>query len=80
MRLHKPTPQEVKSARLAAGLGLREAAELLGLANAAVFQKYESEGKAARAMDERSFALFRLLTGQHPSHHLEAGAGPHAAE
>jgi hypothetical protein len=31
-------------------------------------------------MDERSFALFRLLTGQHPAHHLEAGAGPHAGK
>lgn len=71
-----PTPEQVKQARLKAGLKLREAADLLGLANEQVWNKYEN---GTRTMDPRSYALFLLLTGQHPSLHLAEGAGPLAA-
>ena len=43
MSLPQPTPQLVQQARLNAGLKMREAAEVAGVADAQVWSKYENE-------------------------------------
>ncbi len=55
-----PTPTEIKQARIAAGLKLREAAELIGIGIKA-WQHYES-GRSIPPT--RRWALFLRLTNQ----------------
>ena len=80
IRLELPTPEglTLKSARLAAGLSQVEAAELMGYPvqpgsrgglQSRTWQALES-ATDARNMPGPVFALFLLLTHQHPTHTL----------
>lgn len=75
-KLHMPTPSgdELKAARIAAGLNQAQAAELMGYAlqvgsrggvQSRTWQALESSTDA-RNMQGPMFAMFLLLTGQHP--------------
>jgi hypothetical protein len=73
--LHSPSGEELKSARLNAGLSQVEAATLMGYPVQAgsrgglqsrTWQALESVGDA-RNMPAPVFALFQLLTNQHPT-------------
>jgi hypothetical protein len=76
IQLHMPSPsgEQLKAARLAAGLNQAQAAELMGLAlqtgsrgglQSRTWQALESPTDA-RNMQGPVFAMFLLLTGQHP--------------
>ncbi|HEX5806422.1 MAG TPA: XRE family transcriptional regulator [Macromonas sp.] len=78
--LDLPTPsgEQLKAARMAAGLSQVEAAQLMGYAlqtgsrggaQSRTWQAFESAA-GDRAMPGPVFALFLLLTRQHPSHDL----------
>lgn len=78
--LDLPTPsgEQLKAARMAAGLSQVEAAQLMGYAlqtgsrggaQSRTWQAFESAA-GDRAMPGPVFALFLLMTGQHPSHAL----------
>ena len=86
IRLQLPTPEglTLKSARLAAGLSQVEAAELMGYPvqpgsrgglQSRTWQALES-ATDARNMPAPVFALFLLLTHQHPTHALAAKVPP----
>jgi hypothetical protein len=70
-----PTGEQLKAARLAAGLNQAQAAELLGYAlqtgsrgglQSRTWQALESSSDE-RNMQGPVFAMFLLLTGQHPN-------------
>jgi len=61
----KPTPAEVRAARLASGLSQPKMAELLGLASHRTIQAWEAGQNPVTA---GLWALFLLTVGQHPSH------------
>ena len=76
--LPSPTGAELKAARLAAGLSQVEAAQLMGLpvqagsrggVQSRTWQALESDSDP-RQMAGPTFAVFLLLTAQHPSHQL----------
>ena len=76
--LPSPSGAALKAARLAAGLGQVEAAQLMGIPvqpgsrgglQSRTWQALESDTDP-RLMPGPVFALFLLLTGQHPSHQL----------
>jgi hypothetical protein len=80
VRVPMPSPHgdELKAARLAAGLNQAQAAELMGLAvqvgsrgglQSRTWQALESPTDE-RHMQGPAFAMFLLLTGQHPTHTL----------
>lgn len=58
-----PTPNEIRSARIAAGLSQEGAAMLVGLSGRAKWYAYES---ARAAIAPAAWELFLLKTGQHP--------------
>jgi hypothetical protein len=73
-----PSASELKAARVAAGLSQVQAAELMGYPvqqgsrgglQSRTWQALESESDE-RTMQGPVFALFLLLTGQHPTHAL----------
>ena len=73
-----PTAGELKAARIAAGLSQVQAAELMGYPvqqgsrgglQSRTWQALESETDE-RTMQGPVFAMFLLLTGQHPTHAL----------
>lgn len=72
-RVQQPTPQEVISARKAAGLTQTQAAALVSPAQGRgvyrAWQGYEADvGKPDhRAIPLATWELFLLLTGQHPT-------------
>jgi hypothetical protein len=77
--LPSPTGDMLKAARLAAGLNQAQAAELLGYSlqtgsrggqQSRTWQALESPTDA-RCMQGPVFAIFLLLTGQHPDYTLE---------
>ena len=81
LALHMPAPSasELKAARVAAGLSQVQAAELMGYPvqqgsrgglQSRTWQALESESDE-RTMQGPVFAMFLLLTGQHPTHALE---------
>ncbi|MDH4450160.1 MAG: helix-turn-helix transcriptional regulator [Rhodoferax sp.] len=79
-----PTGEQLKAARLAAGLNQAQAAELLGYAlqtgsrggvQSRTWQALESPTDE-RNMQGPVFAMFLLLTGQHPTLRLVAHDGP----
>jgi hypothetical protein len=79
-----PTGQQLKAARLAAGLNQAQAATLMGYAlqsgsrgglQSRTWQALESPTDE-RNMQGPVFAMFLLLTGQHPTHRLT----PHTPE
>ena len=80
IHLHMPSPngEQLKAARLAAGLNQAQAAELLGFAlqtgsrgglQSRTWQALESPTDD-RQMQGPVFAMFLLLTGQHPDFEL----------
>jgi len=80
LALHMPAPSasELKAARVAAGLSQVQAAELMGYPvqqgsrgglQSRTWQALESESDE-RTMQGPVFAMFLLLTGQHPTHAL----------
>lgn len=73
-----PTAGELKASRIAAGLSQVQAAELMGYPvqqgsrgglQSRTWQALESETDE-RTMQGPVFAMFLLLTGQHPTHAL----------
>ena len=59
-----PTPDAVKAAREAAGLSSVAAGQLLGKRDRGAWSKYEC---GRMELSRADFALFLLLTQQHPS-------------
>ncbi len=87
--LHMPSPtgDELKAARVAAGLSQNQAAELMGYplqagsrgsVQSRTWQALESTGDP-RQMQGPVYAMFLLLTGQHPSLELTARRPAHAS-
>ena len=79
-----PTAGELKAARIAAGLSQVQAAELMGYPvqqgsrgglQSRTWQALESETDE-RTMQGPVFAMFLLLTGQHPTHALAPKTEP----
>ncbi len=68
LTIGEPDAAQVKDARLAAGLTLKQAAALAGSPNARAWLRYES---AERQMGADRWALFLLALGQHPHYKLE---------
>ena len=71
-RLPQPTPEEIRSARKAAGLTQTEAAQLISTAGSfpyRTWQDYEApiEKKGYRPIPMATWTLFLLLTDQHPT-------------
>jgi putative transcriptional regulator len=62
-----PSPADIRAARDAAGLTQAQAAESVGLGAGERWAEYEN-GK--RSPDVARWALFLLLTGQHPGFKL----------
>lgn len=68
-----PTPDMIRSARLAAGHSQTGAGEAVGV-SLRTWQNWESlpAGGNARAMPVAAWELYLLRTGQHPTHRLVA--------
>ncbi len=66
---NKPTPEEVKNARVAAGLTLKEAADIFGY-QLNSWQMKESAGKASRSLSIGEYQYLLLLANMHPSYRL----------
>ena len=60
----KPTPADVKEARISAGLTLKEAAEIFGY-QLNTWQMKESAGKATRSLSVGEYNYLLLLAGKH---------------
>lgn len=67
-----PTPEAIRAARAAAGHSQAAAAELVHLGHAMRWSEYE---RGARAMDPARWALYLLLTDQHPALRVVARSG-----
>jgi transcriptional regulator with XRE-family HTH domain len=65
LRLNSPTPDMVRFARESAGLKQQEAAELVHLS---AFQRWSEYERGVTPIDPARWALFLLLTGQHPGY------------
>ena len=66
---NKPTPEEVKNAWVAAGLTLKEAADIFGY-QLNSWQMKESAGKASRSLSVGEYQYLLLLANMHPSYRL----------
>lgn len=82
-----PTGDQLKAARTAAGLSQAQAAELMGYplqtgsrggVQSRTWQALESMSDE-RNMQGPVYAMFLLLTGQHPAFHLERNQRPDSA-
>jgi hypothetical protein len=62
-----PTPEEIREARLRAGLSQADAAALAGLGAQQRWAEYEA---GQHQMDASRWLLFLLLLGLHPTHHI----------
>ena len=87
LAMPEPTGDQLKAARLAAGLSQAQAAELMGYplqtgsrggVQSRTWQALESTSDE-RTMQGPVFAMFLLLTGQHPDFHLERNKRPDSA-
>lgn len=65
LRVDNPSPDMVRAARDASGLRQNEAAELVGLGT---FQRWSEYERGVTPIDPARWALFLLLTGQHPDY------------
>lgn len=81
-----PTGDQLKASRVAAGLSQAQAAELMGYplqtgsrggVQSRTWQALESTSDE-RNMQGPVYAMFLLLTGQHPAWHLAPGPGSNA--
>ncbi len=84
LTMPSPSGEQLKVARLAAGLNQAQAAELMGFAlqtgsrgglQSRTWQALESPTDE-RNMQGPVFAMFLLLTGQHPSYELSPKVQP----
>lgn len=57
---NQPTPQEIKEARIKAGLTLREAGNLVGIKKQQHWQRFETDGKSNRPIPLHKWELFLL--------------------
>lgn len=64
----KPTPEQVKATRIAAGLSLKEAADIFGY-QLNSWQMKESAGKASRSLSIGEYN-YLLLANQHPEYKI----------
>lgn len=65
----KPTPEEVKQARIAAGFSLKEAAEIFGY-QLNSWQMKESAGKSSRSLSVGEYEYLLLLADLHPEYKI----------
>jgi hypothetical protein len=68
-RLDEPSPVSIRAARQASGLPLAQAAYSCGLGAAPRWAEFEG---GRRAIDPARWALFLLVTDQHPDLRLRA--------
>lgn len=61
--MKSPTPEQIKAARLSAGLTKEQAAETIHV-ELRTWQRYEGEGKHTRVMHPAFWELFLIKTGQ----------------
>ena len=78
-RIDQPAPDQVREARERVGLTQTQAAWLVSPASAAGYKTWSSYEQPVGSRNHRSiplavWELFLLLTNQHSSMHLEAGA------
>ncbi|PHM51260.1 hypothetical protein [Xenorhabdus sp. KK7.4] len=66
---NKPTPEEIRQARIAAGLTLKEAAEIFGY-QLQSWQKKESAGSTNRSLTVGEYEYLLLLAGSHPEYKI----------
>lgn len=67
---NQPTPQQVLAARQAAGHTQAQAAATVGLSGGIRWAEYERGGQTGRNIDSARWALYLLLTDQHPTWRL----------
>jgi hypothetical protein len=60
----KPTPEELRCLRRAAGISASKAAALVHLGHGSRWHEYEA---GRRNIDKARFELFLIKTGQHPT-------------
>ena len=65
----KPTPEEVKNARIKAGFTQQEAADRFGFTLSA-WQAKETTGKTSRGLAAGTYEMFLLLADEHPVYQL----------
>ena len=65
----KPTTEQVKNARIKAGLSIQEAADRFGFTYTA-WQAKETNGKTSRGLAAGTYELLLLLAGEHPEYEL----------
>ena len=63
------TADQVKKARLAAGLSAREAGEMVGVSGL-TWQRWEGQSSRTTEIPYAAWQLFLLRTGQHPEYQL----------
>ncbi|TCL06894.1 hypothetical protein [Sodalis ligni] len=69
--LNKPTPDEVRAARIATGMTLKECAERFGYALTS-WQQKENAKKGTRSLNIGEYELLLLLADMHPEYKLIA--------
>lgn len=68
--IHTPTPEQIKSMRVAAGLTQRECADRFGY-QLRGWQKKEESGPSSRSLSVGEWELLLLLANQHPELELQ---------
>lgn len=63
---NQPTPEQILAARQAAGHTQSQAAATVGLSAGIRWAEYERGGHTGRRIDSARWALYLLLTDQHP--------------
>ncbi|MGR9108715.1 MAG: hypothetical protein ACU843_17490 [Gammaproteobacteria bacterium] len=66
----QPTPEEIKQARLNAGLSAREAAKIVDVTQL-TWQRWEGQSSRTTAIPAPHWELFLLRTDQHPKLELK---------
>ncbi|TDB44123.1 hypothetical protein [Photorhabdus luminescens] len=69
-RTGKPSPKDVRSARIASGMTQSQAAERFSYALVS-WQQKEAEGKTNRSLSAGEYELLLLLAGTHPDYELK---------
>lgn len=67
--IDKPTPYQVKEARIKAGFTQQQAADRFGFTLSA-WQAKETDGKTTRGLASGSYELLLLLADEHPDYRL----------
>ncbi|AWK42610.1 hypothetical protein GPY51_21360 [Photorhabdus laumondii subsp. laumondii] len=66
----KPSPQDVRSARIASGMTQSQAAKRFSYALVS-WQQKEAEGKTNRSLSSGEYELLLLLADSHPDYELK---------